>query len=188
MVNPAVKYVGDKRIRELLTAYQCPTPFPAVRTMFLGNIASPRFDALPVQAIKALWGGELPEFESEDAASGLVGDLMSLWNQLTVHQSRNRPFRLVRQTLVPTSESLANVSQLRVEELDGFVAGLFDQEECLDLTEAAAEAMDELAGGRALFISAINLLRETKTDPNHREIKETIDLLQKSGDSLLTVP
>jgi hypothetical protein len=42
--------------------YQCPVPFYALRTRFLGNIASPIMSASPLDAVKALWGGDLPEF------------------------------------------------------------------------------------------------------------------------------
>jgi hypothetical protein len=52
----------------LLTRYKCPTPFHEVRTRFMGNIASPVMGASPLQTVKQLWGGELPEFDSmEDA-------------------------------------------------------------------------------------------------------------------------
>jgi hypothetical protein len=35
------KLVSDDQVRALLDRYQCPVPFHAVRTRFLGNIASP---------------------------------------------------------------------------------------------------------------------------------------------------
>ena len=63
MKKPSLKYVGDQSVRALLARYACPIPFHAVRTRFLGNIATPKLDASPVQTIKSLWGGELPEFD-----------------------------------------------------------------------------------------------------------------------------
>ena len=95
METPKIPYVGDKQILELLQAFTCPTPFHAVRTRFLANIATPRFDPSPFEAIKALWNGDLPEFEDTDQANDLFGALLSLWNHLTQHQSRSRPFRFV---------------------------------------------------------------------------------------------
>jgi len=43
-------------------------PFHAVRTRFLGNIASSVMSALPLDTLKGLWGGELPS-----AAAGFGG-------------------------------------------------------------------------------------------------------------------
>jgi hypothetical protein len=56
----------------LLDRYRCPVPFHAVRTRFLGDIASPVMSASPLDAVKALWGGELPEFDSLDAVNELL--------------------------------------------------------------------------------------------------------------------
>jgi hypothetical protein len=97
MKKPPIKYVGDKKVRDLLTRYACPVPFHAVRTRLLGNIATPRLDASPVQTVKDLWGGELPEFDDMDAVNLLFQDLMSLWNNLAKHQSRSKPFKLARE-------------------------------------------------------------------------------------------
>ena len=52
MKKPSLKYVGDRSVRALLARYACPIPFHAVRTRFLGNIATPKLDASPVQTIK----------------------------------------------------------------------------------------------------------------------------------------
>jgi hypothetical protein len=39
--------------------------------------------ASPLDAVKALWGGELPEFDSLDAVNELLRILiMGLWNRL----------------------------------------------------------------------------------------------------------
>jgi len=69
--KPPVKAVSDDEVRALLDRYRCPVPFHAVRTRFLGNIASPVVSASPLDALKALWGGELPEFDSLDAVNEL---------------------------------------------------------------------------------------------------------------------
>jgi hypothetical protein len=114
------------RFGALLDSYRCPVPFHAVRTRFLGDIASPVMSASPLDAVKALWGGELPEFESLDAVNELVRILvMGLWNGLSRHQERNAPFRLMRVEIPDTREGLAHIALIRREELDGFVGGLF---------------------------------------------------------------
>jgi hypothetical protein len=58
--KPLVKAVSDDEVRALLDHYRCPVPFHAVRTRFLGDIASPVMSASPLDAVKGLWGGEFP--------------------------------------------------------------------------------------------------------------------------------
>jgi hypothetical protein len=140
------------RFGALLDSYRCPVPFHAVRTRFLGDIASPVMSASPLDAVKALWGGELPEFESLDAVNELVRILvMGLWNGLSRHQERNAPFRLMRVEIPETREGLAHIALIRREELDGFVEGLFGKEQSLDLPERAHRALDALSELRAIF-------------------------------------
>ena len=95
----------DEEVRVLLEHYRCPVPFHEVRTRFLGNIATPAVGVSPIKIVEGLWGGELPEFNSIDAANELIGALiMGLWNRLTRHQDRNAPFRLVRPDVMTTRE------------------------------------------------------------------------------------
>ena len=59
-------------------------PFHAVRTRFLGNIATPAMQSAPMETVSALWGSELPAFDTLDAANELIGALvMGLWNRLS---------------------------------------------------------------------------------------------------------
>ena len=93
---------SDEQICTLLVHYACPVPFHEVRTRFLGNIASPGVTVSPMKLVQELWGGELPEFQSLDAANELIGALiMGLWNQLSRHQERSAPFRLMRRAIEP---------------------------------------------------------------------------------------
>ena len=84
MVKRAVPPTAtDKEVRVLLERYHCPVPFHEVRARFLGNIATPTIGASPIKMVERLWGGELPEFNSVDAANELVGALiMGLWDRL----------------------------------------------------------------------------------------------------------
>ena len=85
--KPAPPSASDDQVRALLQRYRCPVPFHAVRTRFLGNIASPDLQASPIKMVEALWGGELPAFDTIEAANELIGALvMGLWNRLTRHQ------------------------------------------------------------------------------------------------------
>ena len=67
---------SDDEMRALLDRYHCPVPFHAVRTRFLGNIASPDMQGSPIKMVEALWGGALPTFDSIDEANEFIGALV----------------------------------------------------------------------------------------------------------------
>ncbi len=165
----------DDEVRRLLDRYKCPVPFHVVRTRFLGNIASPGIAESPMKAVSALWGGELPEFESLDAANELIAALvMGLWNRLTRHQQRSAPFRLTRLEVSATREGLAKLASLRREELEGFVEGLFGANESLDLPERAHKAMDVLANIRAMLEASWELARDPTKPADPAEVAVTL--------------
>jgi hypothetical protein len=156
---------SDDEVQALLERYRCPVPFHAVRTRFLGNIASPEMDASPIKMVEALWGGELPVFETVDAANELIGALvMGLWNRLTRHQERSAPFRLTRLEVPSTREGMAKLARLRREELEGFVEGLFGNKASLDLPERAHKALHTVAEIRAM-LEGCQALAEDATKP-----------------------
>jgi len=156
---------SDDEVRALLERYHCPVPFHAMRTSFLGNIASPDMQGSPINMVEALWGGELPTFDSIDGANELIGALvMGLWNRLTRHQERSTPFRLTRMEVPATREGMATLARLRREELEGFVEGLFGDKESLDLPERAHKALGTLAEIRAM-LEASRVMAEDPTKP-----------------------
>jgi hypothetical protein len=53
MSRPPITAVSDVEVQVLLDRYRCPVPFHAVRTRFLGDIASPVMSASPLDAVKA---------------------------------------------------------------------------------------------------------------------------------------
>lgn len=179
MQKPKKRFAGDKQMRELLAAHGCPTPLHKVRTQFLGNIATPRLEASPMQVIKDLWGGELPEFQNVADVNTLFQELLALWNALTKHQSRSVPFRLVRETIKPTREDIARYCRMRCEELEGFLEGLYGPEESLDLPERAAAGMDALGEIRAIHHGALQLLEDSAQSPSAPELAQTLRNLEK---------
>lgn len=144
MKHPPAEYVGDTKVRDLLSRYDCPVPFHAVRTRFLGSIATPRDGVSPIETVKNLWPDKLPEFDDMDAVNELFQRLMSLWNHLTRHQSRSKPFRLTRENGGLMADDLRRLCQTRFEEIEGFIDGIFGNEEEMDLPERADEGMDHL--------------------------------------------
>ena len=144
-MKKAAKAPSEKTVRALLEKHGCPVPFHEVRTRFLGNIATPELSASPLQIIKDLWGGELPVLDSIDELNELIGALVQgLWNDLTRHQKRSQPFRLTRVPMEPTAVNLGQYGLIRLQELDGFIEGLFNGEEAIDLPERAHQAVEHL--------------------------------------------
>jgi hypothetical protein len=142
-------------------------PFHAVRTRLLGNIASPSVSVSPLDTAKALWGGELPEFDSLDALNAFLAALiMGLWNRLARHQERSEPFRLIRVEVAPTTEGLARLALIRREELDGFVEGLFGTADSVDLPERAHRGLEVLSEVRVFW----EAMRDLAGDPTKAAI------------------
>ena len=162
---------SDEQVRALLEKYQCLVPFHEVRTRFLGNIASPIVSASPIKVVEDLWGGELPTFDAIDEANELIGALvMGLWNRLTRHQERSSPFRLLRMEAAPTRAGLAALAQMRRQELDGFIEGLFGHEEMIDLRKRAHRGLDDLGRMRALFEAVVVLAMDDAKPVTHAAI------------------
>jgi hypothetical protein len=134
-------HVSDQQIQALLTRHHCPTPLHVLRMRFLGAIASPRVEVSPIQLVTKAWGGELPEFASEDEAEELFQALLGgWWNRLSEYQNSRSPFRLPRSEVKPTRHALLDLAQTRSQELTVFVDGLFGDDEEMDMPEKAHEA------------------------------------------------
>ena len=174
--RPPPPTASDDQVRALLARYKCPVPYHAVRTRFLGTIASPVVRGSPIRMVEALWGGELPTFNSIDDANELIGALvMGLWNRLVrQHQARSVPFRLARMEVPATREGLAMLARQRREELEGFVEGLFGDEDHLDLPKRAHKALGTLAEIRAMLDAAQALAEDPTTPAASDEIAVTI--------------
>src|ERR1700737_2124352 len=165
----------DEEIRVLLEHYRCPVPFHEVRARFLGNIATPAVGVSPIKMVERLWGGELPEFNSIDAANELIGALvMGLWNRLTRHQERSAPFRLTRIEVPATRDGMGKLALLRREELEGFVEGLFGEQESLDLPERTHKALGTLAEIRAMFQASRELADDLTKPADAADIAVTL--------------
>jgi hypothetical protein len=177
---PVPPTATDEEIRVSLRRYDCPVPFHEVRTRFLGSIASPAMGASPIKMVASLWGGELPELPSIDAANELIGALVAgLWNRLTRHQERSAPFRLTRIETEATRDGLAALALMRRQELEGFIEGLFGPEKALDFPERAHRGLGELSKMRALFAAAAEVAEdETKPGTGH-DMETTLRLLRE---------
>ncbi|MGB5083453.1 MAG: hypothetical protein WBO09_02370, partial [Methylocystis silviterrae] len=128
-----------------------------------------------MKEVASLWGGELPEFDTIEAANELVGALvMGLWNHLSRHQERSNPFRLIRLDAPATREGLSALALMRRQELDGFVAGLFGQETTIDLPERASRGLDALGEMRALMAAVLDMANDETKPASGQDIQATL--------------
>jgi hypothetical protein len=185
-MKKATKGPSDKTAQALLEKHACPVPFHEVRTRFLGNIATPAMSASPLRIIKDLWGGELPTFDSIDEVNELLDALVQgLWNDLARHQKRSQPFRLTRIAIEPTAANLGRYGLVRLQELDGFIEGLFNGEEVIELPERAHEAVGHLAELRAMMAGICELGSRdphaddrTKLDTTFRHLRDLTRIME----------
>lgn len=163
----------EPSITALLDRYQCPTPFPAIRTILMGHIASPAPGSSPLAALQMLWNGKMPEFESEEDARALVTALIgTLWNRLVEHQNSRSPFRLVRSPIDPAREPLQALATMRTLEIAGFVDGLFGKETQLHLPLKAQQALDVLTQAHSMFGGIADVLADDSKAAAAHELRE----------------
>ena len=176
---PGQKRHSTAKVVALLNRYECPTPFHAVRTRFMGSIVSPVPDSSPVHAVRELWGGKFPPFDSMDDLNDLLHVLMDgLWNSLTAHQAATKPFKLTPVQVKQTREGVHHYALVRKQEIEGFLDGLFGSHEEMDMPESAHNGLDALGQIRAMLAGAINLLDDTGKPAPPDELKGLADNLQ----------
>ena len=93
--------------------------------------------------------------------------------------SERSAFRLTRRDFPPTREGLAALAQLRREEIEGFVEGLFGEADHLDLPERAHKALGVLAEMRALLEGAQAVAEDRDKPAPAGEIAKTMGHLRE---------
>ena len=157
--KPKSKGSGASRAKALLVQYSCPISYHQVRARFMGNIATPDMTASPMQEIQRIWNNDLPTFESKFETEEFFGVLIQgLWNDLSAHQKRTDPFKLVRIATAPASlDFLLKLARIRREEIEGFLDGLFAGQDKIDLPESAHKAVGILGEMRSIFAATEQL-------------------------------
>lgn len=179
-MTPKFKAPTEKTVRALLARYACPIPYHEVRTRLLGSIASPVLGISPLPVVKALWGGDFPPFDSFDDLNELIDILINgLWNSLTKHNSRSAPFRLARLSLEPSAKNLAAFAQVRRQELEGFVEGLFNGQDRVDLPERAHQALGRLGELRAMMAGIEELVARDIKAESRSQLETTFKHVQE---------
>lgn len=151
------KIVLIQDVERLLTKYDCPFKLHEVRAAFMGAIASP-FVVDPTFELHALWDGEFPEIDSDEAIQEIHDTFLTrLWDALAAHSDQDNPFTL---TTIPTPVTIGDLmeqARVRGEELDAFMDGFFQDQEDFELDPDAAESINVLEELIAMYLEIINM-------------------------------
>jgi hypothetical protein len=129
----------------------------------MGAIASPIDTVNPSLEIQTLWDGHAPDFASMAAANEFMQVLvMGLWNRLTKHFGSDDPFALIDNQPEPTEKGIKDYAKVRFEELQGFLAGFFQGEESVHLSEDIADCLDVLDDLIMMFGGIARLPKESR--------------------------
>jgi len=161
----------EARAIDMLERYDCPMPYHAVCTHFLGAMSG----TAPVQPMKVLariWDGTLPAFASIAAVNELLEALINgLWNELTVHQDEKQPYRLIPIPTRATRKSLASLAETRAEEIDGFLTGIFGDQENLEVSEPMGASLDTLMELVGIFAGMQALLEDPEKPASAEDLE-----------------
>ena len=123
----------------------------------MGAIASP-FVVDPAFELHALWDGEFPELDSDDAFKELQDTFLTrLWDALSAHTDQDDPFTLTPVGVPASIDELIAQARIRGEELDAFMDGFFQDQEDFDLDPDAAESINVLEELIAMYLEIINM-------------------------------
>jgi hypothetical protein len=89
------------------------------------------------------------------------------------HQKRSQPFRLTRMSTEATAACLRRFTQVRLEEFDGFVGGLFVGEKAIDLPERAQVAVTHLVELRKTMAAICDLVDRDPLEADRERLQIT---------------
>ena len=146
----------------------------------MGAIASP-FVVDPAFELHALWDGEFPELDSDDAVKELQDTFLTrLWDALSAHTDQDDPFRLTPIGIPASIDELIAQARIRGEELDAFMDGFFQDQEDFDLDPDAAESINVLEELIAMYLEIINM--DPKNSLSASDLAALIDNSKKMNE------
>ena len=146
----------------------------------MGAIAS-IFIADPVFELNALWDGEFPTLDSEDARNAFEDVFLNrLWSSLSGHTDQNNPFTLMALESPQSMRDLTTQAQIRGEELDAFMEGFFQDQADFELDTDVAESLTVLEELVEMYAEIINMDPATPSTP--QDIDTLIENMKKMND------
>ena len=164
--------------KHLLQSLSCPLSMHEVVAQFMGAIASPIESINPLEEAKTLWGGELPKLESIDQLNELKQVLViGLWNQLSMHNATNNPFKLTPLTHSRIVQDILQDAEIKNKEIEAFMFGFYQRQKTLKLPNNLVSILSTIEELGDFFYN----IGETPISPNEKieEIDRLIKHLQK---------
>lgn len=88
-------------------------------------------------------------------------------------QRRTGPFRLARVTSGSTRQELCDLALIRRQELDGFVEGLFNSQDRIDLPPKTDEALGVLGNIRAMMAGIHEVAKDNSKPADATQLEQT---------------
>ena len=147
----------------------------------MGNIASPDIDVWPLQEVERLWDGKMPVFANELEVNRFMQTLVNdFYNKLCDQQEIEKPFNLIK--LKPghiDHQYLARLGNIRREELEGFLGGLFCGLDEMEMPEKAREIIHSLLEKREMFSTAEKAANDPQGPSGGSSIEQMHESLQE---------
>ncbi len=181
-------------VRRLLKKYQCALQLHQVRALFMGAIVSPVEQINPLQQVKMLWDGALPEMKSVRAADELIQVLITgLWNQLATDCEAGNPFTLIENGSVVTEKELKAWAQIKSEEIGSFLSGFFQGSDSLDVLTELHESLDVLVDLNGMFSGVARIPSKRTTDEDEeirslmRQLTQLVTIAEREINNIIDI-
>ena len=175
------KYIGDDKLQNLLTHYNCRMPLNVVKLRFAGAICSPYLELRPSDVIASLWpAGEEPRLQTKEEAGLFFKFFMGLWDEIFAAVKQNKI------SLPPLGKtdgaSLAALCRERFEQIEqGYIEGFWGGQKDLKIPAFIAEMIDSLSDLAALYPTfAVRAAQEKNLNNLLEAVRHTDKLVNRS--------
>ena len=160
MIKKSASY-SEAALKKMLKVHDSPFGLHEVRMRFLGHLIAPDPGVSPIEAVKGLWDGKLPEVDHIDDLNRIFELLMAgLWNDLAQRvRIRRAPVKLSSPPVGKGVKALTRIALFRIQELQRFEEGLLGDADFVDIPQPAAQGMRTLGEMVGLFGSVHNTIK-----------------------------
>ncbi len=187
---PLNQYCGDEEMARLLEKAGAMLSISEIFGLFYGCLAAAEL-VMPSQYHPLIFGEEGAEFESEEEAQKLIGNLMSLWNHLARWNPEEEPFYFPMVRYTDDIESLGKHLRDTHSLVEMFIAGLGlgnVREE--DFTEDGLQAVEDMAKNSAIILNYAEVMQREKDSYksiDNREIENVEQLDEILADCICSI-
>ena len=168
-----VEFIGD-----LLENYECPVPYHQFRAILIGYIVSPIKAPPPIEIIKNIWGGKMPNIKNMEELSSFMNNVfMRYWNSLSDNRNSKMPFFFKALKIKDTEKSLAELCVVRRQEIGGFLFGFTSGDAEAKFPEIINKSIAHLEEIFGYFESTHELIQKKGIGKTPKEISNMTFLL-----------